>query len=121
MKNDFETRIKSIERELISLKTAQRFASVRTSSVTYSDLLTTGNYRVTFDNRGGDILSSFFVSDPSGERYGAVYALPPSNNSQVVQIDATDPNYPDIHTPVHFSVRLIVISNYPVISITRIS
>jgi hypothetical protein len=121
MKNDFDTRLKAIERELIGLKTAQRFSSVRTTSISHSNLLTTGNYRVTFDNAGGDILSNFFVNDPSGERNGAVYALPPSGNSQIVQINATTTDPPDIYTPIYFSVQLTVISNYPVVSITRIS
>ena len=122
MRDDFDKKIKNLEREILDLKTACEYTSVRSSSITNSQVLNTGNYQVTFDNDGDEIMSMFFVNDPTGQHFGSVFALPPQGSTQTLLIDATDYQYSGATVvPVNFNVRLTAISNYPITNIVKIS
>lgn len=117
MKNDFDTRIKKIMQELTDLKTASEYTSVRASSVTSSSTVSTGLYRITYNNNGETILSMFYNAQSS---FCRVFPRTPSGNSQVIEVLTTRWNN-DTQSYENFTNKLIVVSNVPVASVTRIS
>lgn len=117
MKNEFDQRIKTIMQELLDLKTASEYSSIRTSNITSSGTITTGLYRVTYDNRGESIISMFYNGQPG---FCFLYPRTPSGNSQVVEVRATRWNN-TTQSYDTYTNKLVVVSNVPVVSITRIS
>lgn len=116
MKNDFDTRIKNILKELTDLKTASEYTSVRASRIVTSGTVSTGLYRVVYDNRGETILSSFYNALPD---FCAYYPRTPSGNSQIVEVQSTTWNNQTQSYEYHTN-KMVVVSNVPVISITRL-
>ena len=116
MKKDFDTMIKNLEQELTDLKTSARYASVRSARTTTQTNVTTGLYRVTYENTNVPVFS-FVYGSPVNDNWGTVWARTPSGNTQVVEVNTDEVTYPNTtHT-----AQMIVISNKPVVSITRIS
>ena len=122
MKNEFSDRIKAIELELTALKTAGIYTSVKSSYTTYSGKIRTGLYRITFDNAGEGILSYFFTNK-GDEANGNLYPRTPIGSVQIVEVDTTyDKAEPGASpSPVTYELEFIVVSNVPVVDITRIS
>lgn len=117
MKNDFETRLKNIEQEIIDLKTASKFTSVKTSNITSSGTISTGLYRIVYNTSGETIISMVYTAQPD---YCILYARTPSGNSQVVEVLTTEWSN-DTQSYTTYTNKLVVVSNVPVVSITRIS
>lgn len=117
MHNDFTQEIKSIEQELLALKTASAYASVRSANYTSSANVTTGVYRINYGGSSEQIFS--IVSCKAGSGWiGTVFPRTPSGNSQIVEVQTT--HYTDSGY-VTESCPLSVVSNRPVASIARVS
>lgn len=115
MKNDFAEAIDNIEKELLALKTASDYASVRSAHSAQVDVRT-GLYRITYENTSDPIFSLAFAPAVA-DNYNIAYLRTPSGNTQIVEINTDDMVYPsNTHT-----ARLTIVSNVPVTSITRIS
>lgn len=118
MKNEFESEIKKIEQELIDLKTASKYTSIRSAFHSTSTLVYTGMYRIRYNNNNNPIFSIIYCNF-IGSNYGLAYPRTPNGNEQIVEIDSTyfdgdSEQYVTQHLP------LSIASNFPVISIERI-
>lgn len=118
MNNEFVNRLKKIEQELLDLKTANLYSSVRSASTVSTDYLTTGLYKVTYEDKGEPIISIFSQAIVGPRCW--VYARTPETTSQVLEVNTT---YWDNATQQYItdSCPITIISNVPVISINRIS
>jgi len=124
MNRDFEERIKTIEAELVALKTASLYSSVRSSYAISPTYVRTGLYRVTYAETGEPIMSTFYIntSSPSWDDYLVLRIFPrtPVGNTQVLEINTTySRDYGQ--TSQTYDVLLTALSNRPITSITRIS
>ena len=111
---DFGKRLKNIEKELLDLKTGSSFVSTRNAQYTPTALVYTGMYRIVFDNRDENVFSLVYAGKSDNGVNGVAYPRTPSGNIQDVEI------YSDSFTQGTELVPMAVISNVPVISITRI-
>lgn len=119
MNNEFESEIKAMEREILDLKTASEYTSIRSANYESSFLAGTGVYRVNYASGDGSIFS-IIISGSTGDNWGLVYPRTPSGNHQDVEVDTY--YYDDQSgTYKHIEIPLAVISNRPVVSITKIS
>ena len=120
MKGDtFENRIKALELELLALKTASTYTSVRSASFTASNLVYTGLYRITYGPPNEEIFS-IVLCGTSDRQWGIGYPRTAGTNSQIVEV-ASDRFDSSTQTTTTLQVPLVVVSNRPVISIERIS
>lgn len=118
MNNGLENEIKFIEQELTDLKTASEYSSVRSAAVKYSELVYTGSYRIIYDNKGEPVFSTVYTGRiEDKDDLGSAMARTPVGNSQIVDVSTTFINTQ--FQPETFYTTLIVVSNVPVISITR--
>lgn len=115
MKNDFDTMIKEMEAEVLNLKTASEYASVK-SSYSLSTSVRTGLYRITYRATSEPVYAFAFGSRVN-DNYGVAYLRTPSGNTQVVEINTDEITYP---SPTH-TATLTIIANKPILSVTRIS
>jgi hypothetical protein len=105
--NEFDQTIKKIESELLAIKTASQYTSVRSANFTSSISVQQGLYRVTYQNTGEPIFSFCYIGT-NVEEYGSPYPRTPQGNTQVIEVKNDS------------SAPLVIVSNVPVISITRI-
>lgn len=118
MNNEFDKELKYIEEELLKLKTASEYTSVKNASVFSNLRVTTGLYRVTYIDTGNPIISMVYKGIQAN--YGYYYPRTPSGNTQVIEVvttywsNADQTYYTDENT-------LTIISNAPVANIVRIS
>jgi hypothetical protein len=121
MKNEFSIRIKDIEDELTALKTAKEYTSVRSSVESTWRNVTTGSFKIVYDSQGEKIMSYFFAQI-RGIHYPNIFAETPQGNSQIVKINTTYYEASSSgYTPITDYADLTIISNVPILSITRIS
>lgn len=118
MNNEFDKRIKNIERELTDLKTASEYSSVRSAAVNYSQLVYTGTYRITYENRGEPVFSivhTGIISDE--EELGGAMAHTPEGNTQIIEVFTSyiDANNQEITK----YTTMVVVSNVVVTKIER--
>jgi hypothetical protein len=120
MNREFEKRLKSIEQELTDLKTASEYSSVRSAASAYSELVYTGSYLITYDNHGEPIFSMVHTGLIEVQAdLGRSMARTPQGGTQVVDIFTS---YQDSGgQEVVKYTTMVVVSNVPVLSITRIS
>ena len=116
MKNNFDEDIKNIEAEILALKTATDYTSVRSAQFSSSTLVRTGLYRITYDTGGEDIFSIIYVGT-AGSDWGLVYPRTPNGNTQVVEVATT---FLDSGQYITKDVPIAIVSNVPVTSIVRI-
>lgn len=120
MNSEFDKKLKDIEQELTDIKTASEYSSVRSAATAYSDLVYTGSYLITYDNRGEPIFSMVhtgLIEDQTD--LGRSMARTPENGTQIVDIFTS---YQDAGgQEVVKYTTMVVVSNVPVLSITRIS
>lgn len=120
MDNNFEKEIQNIEKELTALKTAAEFSSVRSAAITYSQLVYTGVYRITYENKGEPIFSFVYAGIiENNEDIGDAMARTPSGNIQMVDVSTTFINQQ--FQPETLYTTMLVVSNVPVTKIERIS
>ena len=117
IKNDFTDKLKRIEQEILDLKTATQYSSIRTA-YRVSTRVTTGLYKIDYGTDGQAIMSQFNRQDRNTPCY--VSGRTPSSNSQIVEVDTTvwDNQQQQFIT---YENGLVIISNVPVSSVTRIS
>lgn len=115
----FENRVKAAEDEVLALKTASVYSSVRSANFTSTTLVRTGLYRITYGSPAGEILSNILCGTSEGQ-WGIAYPRTPGTNTQIVEVE-TDRFNASTQTVVTFDVPIAIVSNRPVISIERIS
>lgn len=115
----FDNRVKALENELLALKTASVYTSIRSASFTASNLVYTGLYRLTYGPPTEEIFS-IVLCGTSNREWGIGYPRTAGTNSQIVEINS-DRFDPYTQTVTTLQVPLVVVSNRPVISIERIS
>lgn len=111
-------RLKDIEDEILRLKEAKEYASVKSSFSQRVDAYT-GVYKVTYNNNNQQVLSEFFANLEEGD-YFIVGARPSSGNEQIVEV-LTSFWSNEEQRVITTTVSLIAVANYPITSITRIS
>lgn len=122
MDDDFSWRIKKIEQELLALKTSSLFTSIRNSVSTVFRGAQTGLYRVVYNNRRGESIISSVYSSKYKNTLGGIYARTPQGLSQIIEVDTTYiPAGSGSASPVTYTIDFVVVSNVPVVSITRLS
>lgn len=119
MMDQFERRIKNIEQELTGLKTASEYSSVRSAAVSYSGMVYTGSYRITYQNKGEPVFSlvhTGIISDE--EELGGARARTPEGNTQIVDVFTSyiDTNNQEITK----YTTMVIVSNIPVVNIERL-
>lgn len=115
MAREFEKMVNSLEEEILNLKTASQYSSIR-SAYSVGTTVRTGLYRITYQDTGEDIFS-FVTGTPVSDNNGTVWPRTPTGNNQIVEVNSDAITYP---SPTS-DIRMTVISNIPVVSITRIS
>lgn len=117
MNNEFDKELKYIEEELLKLKTASEYTSIKNASVFSNLRVTTGLYRITYKASDNPIIATVYKGIVGN--YGRYYLRTPSGNTQIVEVvttywsNADQRYYTDENT-------LTIISNTPVESIVRI-
>lgn len=114
----FDNRVKALENELLALKTASIYTSVRSASFTASNLVYTGIYRITYGPPAEEIFS-IVLCGTSDYQWGTAYPRTASSNTQIVEVNSDKFDSATQITTLH--VPIVVVSNRPVISIERIS
>lgn len=118
MRNEFDTRIKNIQNELLALKTAAEYSSIRNAFLSPTIRVTTGLYSVTYNPNGQAIMCEFYRQDSNIPC--RIYGRTPSGNTQVVEVTTTVWSNAE-QRYITYENGLIISSNVPVVSITRIS
>ena len=117
MNNEFDKELKYIEEELLKLKTASEYTSIKNASIFSNLRVTTGLYRITYKASDNPIIATAYKGIMSNRGY--YYLRTPSGNTQIVEVvttywsNADQRYYTDENT-------LTIISNTPVVDITRI-
>lgn len=117
MNNEFDKELKYIEEELLKIKTASEYTSIKNASVFSNLRVTTGLYRITYKASDNPIIAMVYKGIVGN--YGRYYLRTPSGNTQIVEVvttywsNADQRYYTDENT-------LTIISNTPVESIVRI-
>lgn len=111
-------RLKDIEDEVLRLKNAKEYASVKSSFSQRIDAYT-GIYKVTYNNNNQQVLSEFFSSIVE-TNYIIIGARPSSGNEQIVEVQTSYWSNEEQRI-ITTTVSLIAVANYPIVSITRIS
>ena len=117
MQNEFDQRIKKLEQELLDLKTAAKYTSVKSAAFTTSTTVYTGLYQITYEESLDSIMANIFCGTSQGQ-WGIAYPRTPTGNVQLVEI-ATD-HYEE-GGYVTYNVPLSITSNRKVLSIARIN
>ena len=116
MNREFEAKIKKIEQELIDLKTATEYTSVRSANYNSSFNVSVGLYKITYADEG--VFSIIYSADASGSwGAGIVYPRTPNGNVQYVEVGYSEFIIPGSSTE---TTPMVVISNTPVLSIERV-
>lgn len=117
MNNEFDKELKYIEEELLKIKTASEYTSIKNASVFSNLRVTTGLYRITYKASDNPIIAMVYKGIPGN--YGRYYLRTPSGNTQIVEVvttywsNADQRYYTDENT-------LTIISNTPVESIEKL-
>lgn len=111
----FDEEIKNIEAEILALKTAKEYSSVR-SAYSASVNVQTGLYEIIYQDTGEDIFS-FVYGSYVDDNWGTVWARTPVGNTQIIEINTDKTTYP---SPTQ-QATMTIVSSVPVVSITRIS
>ena len=120
MNSEFDKRLKNIEQELTDLKTASEYSSIRSAAVTYSQLVYTGTYRIEYDNKGEDVFSIIttgIIQD--NNTLGKALGRTPVAGVQIVEVFTSYENSQG--QEVTKSTTMVVVSNVPVLNISRMS
>lgn len=115
MAYDFEKEIKGIENEVLALKTASDFASVRSVKLQMTGTVQTGIYRITYED-SNDPIFSFVYGDYILGNSNTVWARTPSGNTQIVEVNTDLVAYP---SPT-YTTKLTIIANRQVVSVDKI-
>lgn len=114
----FETKIKYIQEEILRLKTAKKYISVRSANYASSITVYTGLYRLTYEASDEPIVAIGYLGIAGTGRWLYPYMRTPINNTQIVEIDTT---YFDGSSYITDRYQLRVISNHKITNIERVS
>ena len=117
MNNEFDKELKYIEEELLKLKTASEYTSIKNASVFSNLRVTTGLYRITYKASDNPIIATVYKGIVGN--YGRYYLRTPSGNTQIVEVVTTYWSNADQRYYTDENA-LTIISNTPVESIVRI-
>lgn len=124
MIQEAEQKIKNIWDEILRLKTASKYSSIRSSHFNSSTTVRTGLYRITYQTTGEPIMSKCFIDTTNlswqSAYYMRIFPRTPSANTQIIEVN-TSVDTSDHQSYITYDVKLIVLSNRSVVSITRIS
>ncbi|MBP5470023.1 MAG: hypothetical protein J6Z11_12355 [Candidatus Riflebacteria bacterium] len=112
MKNEFDKELKNIEDELLNLKTASEYTSIKSTNYNNSWQVSTGLYQITYDNYG-DIATIAFLGDVETE-FSPPDLRTPNGNKQIIEVVTTDPD------GTIYTTNLTLISSQPVLSVVRL-
>ena len=115
MNDDFLSRMKNIEMEILELKTSSLYTSVRNTITAFSGTVSTGVYKIVYDNKGERIISDVYTNKYK-KSDGSISLRTPQGSNQMVDVDTTNRTTGQV-----YSTSFVVISNVPVISISRVS
>ena len=117
MKNQFADRIYFLEKELLDLKTASAYTSLRSVNLKTAASVSTGLYQITYGEGESPIFAMAYVALSSFNRCAIRTA---QGNTQIVEVNTTkwDNNTQSYQT---FTNQLIVVSNRPILGITRLN
>ena len=115
MNNEFDKKIRAFKRELLDIKTASEYTSVRSAKYISGVTLSTGLYRVTYQNIGEPVFSLVYRTGGWGTAKGRT----PNNNTQDIEV-YTDEWDTQSQSVVHHTVQIAIASNLSVASITKI-
>ena len=104
---NFEQVIKRIKDEILALKTASQYTSIRSANFTAAVTVQQGLYQINYQNSGEPVFSFCYIGT-NVEEYGSPYARTPQGNTQIIEVKYNS------------NAPLVIVSNVPVISITRI-
>lgn len=115
MLNEFDRELKWVEKELLDLKTAKPYTSVRNTVSTVISNAYTGLYRITYAHSEEPIISQAYFAS-SGYSYLALpfYLRTPNTNTQTIEVNTTDENN------VTSNINIQIISNRQITNIERI-
>ena len=94
MQNEFDQRLKNMERELLDIKTASIYSSVKSAETSAGSQVRTGLYQITYESGDTNIMALMFLG------YGNVYPRTPIGDTQIIEIATSGP-------PVDQSLRYI--------------
>lgn len=116
MKNDFTEEIKNIENEILALKTASEYVSIRSANYTTTATVQTGLYKITYAD-GEEPIFSFIQCQRMDTYHGSADPRTPSGNEQVVEVMTS---YLENNSPVTTTSSLVIVSNRPVVGFENI-
>lgn len=119
MRENIQKKIKEAEQEILDLKTASEYTSIRSANYTVGTMVYTGVYRITYQSDSIEPLFSFVYTGSYDTDWGIAYPRTPIDNYQDVEI-TTD--YYDSITDSNKTgtAPIVVIANRPVVSIVRL-
>lgn len=112
MDNELAVLLKTLENDILELKTAKSYAGVRTAHYTTTANVTNGRYRITYESNGL-IMSKIFIANPNLTQFATISPKTPVNNTQDVEIYISEGSQQTVQP-------LQIISNIPVTSVARI-
>lgn len=113
MQNNWDNKIKYIEDELLRLKTSNEYVSTRNAHYSTTTNVSTGLYKITYNNVQSDIVSMGFLGNIGKNEATPPHFRTPSGNTQILEVSTTSMG-------TTYSYPLTIISNYSVASIVRI-
>ena len=118
--NYLEKKVNQLKNEILDLKTACIYSSVRPACSTVFDGVYTGIYKVTYSETDEYIASIPSCSIISGTEYmGVTYPRTAQNGIQLIEVSTDYTNF-DTQEIETGTASLIIISNFPVSKIERI-
>jgi len=115
MNNEFDKKIRAFKRELLDIKTASTYTSVRSANYLTGVTLSTGLYRVTYQNIGEPVFSLIYRTGGWGTAKGRT----PNVITQDIEV-YTDEWDAQSQSIVHHTVQIAIASNLAVVGITKI-
>lgn len=115
MNNEFDREINAFKRELLDIKTAADYTSVRSANYLTGVTLTTGLYRITYRDVDEPVFS--FIYRTGG--WGTARGRTPDDNTQDIEI-YTDEWDTESQSVVSHTVQIAIASNLEVVSISKI-
>lgn len=112
--SNFSEEILYIENELLRLKTASNYTSVKSASYGEQWQVSTGLYEITYENGGNEICANAYLGS-TGDKWGRPHLRTPSDSKQIAEVITTDTS------GVVNTVNMTIVSNCPIISVKKIT
>lgn len=113
MREEYTKSIAKIEDELIALKTASSYTSVKNASYGSMWQVSTGLYRITYDNNNNYICTQGYLGG-IGNEWGPPSFRTQSGNTQIMEVVTTTTS------GAVQTVPLTLVSNWPIVFVQKI-